>query len=700
MACKKYLVYNATNGYWSGTQCGGSSTSGIIIGGIGGYTDCLQEGTLSTSPGTIVLSSSDVCVDLTPTPTKIGCGQGVTDTNYYYTDCCGNFVQGTTSGQIVSLNYQLPYQGIKILDVATTQICQTPTTTPTSTLTPSPTLTASPTITPSVSSSPTPTLTPSPTPTPAVRYINDCQVITIFPMGVECNVIKNPTSSSSFDGVLSVNVTGGTAPYNFYWNTGERTQTIYNAPAGNYTILVVDYYGDFSSTTICSLVAPTSTPTPTPTITMTPTPSLSLTNLCLTFVTPSSSVYQELPLTFTPSGSWAGRPTWYNAAQNLTIRWIGSESRWEISNWPYGGVPVSNSQSFIPSLGWVILGTPNPYATIISTLGTCPTYTPLTLDVQTTNVKCNTPGICDGSMIVSTQGGVAPYYYSIDGVNYQTSNIFTNLCSTTYGLIVKDSNGNQLTQSVVIGYDNSPTIYTVSLVVDSETTLNSRTKELKWHLEVNPTLPLGTTLQFDLNINSTQQKQGPFNLNPNNTMTIQSTNTISLNNIPQILNLTSNVQTLPNVCSPSNLEMEQTNVSQNKLNLTYSNGDVFSGTSVSFIDVFNPNTEFGCISTGVQNILVSLQNVVLPGNTCALASYIQRPIGILNHNVVGTIGTRVCASYELSPTSPYGMTVEYEDCNGNYITFTYTSQGYVCAIEGTLNITNGTGIIINQGSCS
>ena len=142
MACKKYLVFNATNGYWSGTQCGGSSVSGIITGGVGGYTDCLQEGTLSTSPGTIVLSSSEVCIEATPTPTPIGCGQGVTDTNYYYTDCCGNFIQGTTSGQLVSLNYQLPYSGIKILNVATSELCPTPTSTPTTSVTPSPTITS------------------------------------------------------------------------------------------------------------------------------------------------------------------------------------------------------------------------------------------------------------------------------------------------------------------------------------------------------------------------------------------------------------------------------------------------------------------------------------------------------------------------------------------------------------------------------
>lgn len=706
MTCSRYLIYNEIDGVWYATHCSGAPTSGPAPAGEAVWTDCIQDGSLATSRGTIVLSSSQ-CIESTPTPTPLVCGQGLTDISYYYTDCCGNFVRGTTPGQIVSLNYQLPYEGIKILNVATSEICPTPTQTPTTSKTPTPTPTSTVTLTPTLTLSPTPTLTPTPSQTPAVEYYNECEPITIFPLGTLCAVIKNPSTSTSFDGILSIIVTGGTAPYNFYWSTGERTQTIYNAPAGDYTVLVVDYYGDFSATTTCSLIGPTPTATPTPTITMTPTPSLALTNLCLIFVTPGSASSsglqigsaQQLALTFVPSVVMNGRPTWYNSQQNLRIQWSVMNTRWEISNWSYGGIPVSVSTSLIPSTNWVILGTPNPYSNVLSSLGSCPTIPQLTYTVQINQASCF-ENSCDGSIFVNTQGGLPPYSYSIDGVNFQNSNIFTNLCPTTYGLIVKDSLGTTVTQSVTVGFSSNFTTYNVSLVIDSSVNLDSKTKKVTWHLEVVPPLPVGPTIDFYLNINSIQQKQGPFNASPNTTMSITSSNSVSLNNSPLVLNIISNnVQTLPNLCSPSTLTMEQTSITQ-RVYSSFSAGDYLSGTSISYIDVYNPTSQFNCVSTGLQNIFTSLQNVSIKGGNCAQVSYLQDPVGISNHQVIGVLQPPTCVGYQCTPTSPYGMTIEWENCDGTYSTNTFFGATTVCAIEGTLNITNGTGIILNVGSCS
>jgi hypothetical protein len=701
MSCSKYLIYSENDGNWYATHCGGTDASGPIVGGTAVYTDCIIDGTLATSRGTIILEITD-CVDTTPTPTPVVCGQGITDVGYYYTDCCGNFVRGNTPGQIVSLNYGLPYNGIKILNVPTSEICATPTQTPTTSQTPTPTPNSTPTLTPSITQSATPTLTPTPSQTPAVVYYNECEPITIFPMEIECITVQNPTTSTSFDGILYVNVTGGTPPYNFYWNTGERSQTISNAPVGNYTVLVIDYYGDFSATTTCSLIGPTSTATPTPTLTMTPTPSLSLTSLCLLF-TPlgsygSSGQQAGLQLTFVPSGNANGKPTWYNSSQNLTITWSITNNRWEITNWSYGGIPVNTNPSLIPSSGWVILGTPTTYGTIISTVGNCPTVTPLTYTLQVVPSSCNT-GTCTGSIFVNTQGGVPPYSYSIDSQNYQSSNIFLNLCPTTYGLIVKDSLGTILTQSVTITYNSTFTTYTLSLVVDGVTNLNQNTRRIDWHVEVVPPLPAGPSIEFTYLVNSVQQKQGPFNASPNTTMTITSSNNIEKNQVPIVLAVNStSVQTLPNVCSPSTLTMEQTSISQSK-NVTISTNDTFSGNSLSFIDVFNPTTQDNCVSTGVQDIGISLQNVTLKGGVCANVEYIQEPI-TLTHRVVGVLTSLACLAYTCTPSTPYGLSIEWEDCNGNYTTQTFFGATTVCAREGTLNITNGTGIIQNIGSCS
>ena len=45
------------------------------------------------------------------------------------------------------------------------------------------------------------------------------------------------------DGSISVNITGGTAPYFFLWSNGSTTQNVSNLTAGGYTVFVTDTNG-------------------------------------------------------------------------------------------------------------------------------------------------------------------------------------------------------------------------------------------------------------------------------------------------------------------------------------------------------------------------------------------------------------------------------------------------------------------------
>lgn len=138
-----------------------------------------------------------------------------------------------------------------------------------------------------------PCIQPTPTPIPQQpQPANECSVITIFPMFVEC-VTVNPSTPTSTDGEMSVSITGGTPPYTIIWSNGNISPAIQNLTVGQYTATVIDYYGDFSATTTCTLTSeydctfsatvenfviepsPTQTPTqtPTPTLTKTPTPT-------------------------------------------------------------------------------------------------------------------------------------------------------------------------------------------------------------------------------------------------------------------------------------------------------------------------------------------------------------------------------------------------------------------------------------------
>jgi hypothetical protein len=132
---------------------------------------------------------------LTPTPTSIICGSGVTtSTGVYYTNCCGNIINNRTLNiplnTIVTFDYTKPYNGITKLFSPATVLCPTPTTT----RTPTPTQTQTPTNTPTQTPTRTPKTTPTQTPTTSLnkKYSlkNNCDVSTLFDMGVQCNIIQ------------------------------------------------------------------------------------------------------------------------------------------------------------------------------------------------------------------------------------------------------------------------------------------------------------------------------------------------------------------------------------------------------------------------------------------------------------------------------------------------------------------------------
>ena len=96
---------------------------------------------------------------------------------------------------------------------------------------------------------------PPPMPIPGVS-VNNCTPITILPLGIDCVTLAAPTQNYLY-GSLSVNVTGGTSPYGVVWKDSNGVTSngysINNVPVGNYVVTVVDFWGDLSATTTCSL---------------------------------------------------------------------------------------------------------------------------------------------------------------------------------------------------------------------------------------------------------------------------------------------------------------------------------------------------------------------------------------------------------------------------------------------------------------
>lgn len=568
---------------------------------------------------------------LTPTPstTPIICGSGTTNGNHFYYDCCGNLISGLSVGTIIILDYTKPYLGVSLLNQPATTLCPTPTSTPTPTYTP--TNTASPTVTPTKTKTPTPTATPTVTPTqPEVLVLqNNCDVVTIFPLGVVCNVV-NPSSSTAFDGVLSVIITGGTSPYTISWANGQIGQTVLGVPNGSYEVTVVDFYGDYTASTVCTLSAPSPTPTASLTATPTPTPTPDYPNLCFFVQYGNNPVLG--PLQFVRSTSVNGRPSWkyFDGVSNSVLSWDIQQLRWEVNPWTLAqGILVSNVTSILPVSGWVAEGNPQNEVRITVSEGTCPSYAPLTASIVTENTTCGDTAPYDGGLTITPSGGLSPYTYSIDnGVTFTSSNVFSQLRNSTYSVVVKDSANNTFSTLAVVGSDANSLTYQISVVSSGVTTINQNNLQSTWAVEVIPAIPVGVTLTFDLYVNQFQIVDGP------GTGVIAGTTTVLKNGVTQTA---TNSTTTPNTgvprpnCSP---ETRDENSISTLYQISMTNGDVVSGTTSSLMTFTNPLIGVnGCATNLFQSTVVLAQSPIMTNCSCCTPIAMKIYGGVPSHDL-------------------------------------------------------------------
>lgn len=541
---------------------------------------------------------------VTPSATPIFCGSGYTTGQYYYYDCCGVFQEGNGEETAIIFDYTKPFNGVVKLGVPASTSCTTPTPTPSITATNTVTPTASTTKTPT----PTPTLTPTPTVTPSnqafTKLANNCDVITLFPLGVECYG-TNPSSSTSFDGRLYLRITGGTAPYNITWQGGQKTPYLFNLGGGDYTVTVIDYYGDFTATTTCSMIVPSPTPTPTLTPTMTPTPSPVYPTLCFNIIW-----QEQLPtqIQFTPNGVVNGKISWTNGS-GYNVVWNPNIGVWVMSGYTaYGGTLYSQSPVVPPLSGWYAVGSEIPAT--VSVLGeSCSTAVFLSAQVLTSLADCE--GVCNGSILINPLGGTGPYQYSVNnGTTFQSSNIFTNLCGGSYSVVVQDSNGDQYSQIATVANQASVTTYSIGIEKLSNTN-GVYQESMTWKVNVIPPIPVGAQISFNLEINNNQLVQRPGD------GTIEYTNVVKKNNTILTTTPVSTTSTTsrPN-CSPNT---QTTTVDVSTYSITMGYNDVVSGTSVSNLDITLPRNVQGCSTQLRQTVVASITNQSISGCICCSA---------------------------------------------------------------------------------
>lgn len=84
---------------------------------------------------------------------------------------------------------------------------------------------------------------------------------------------------------------------------------------------------------------------------------------------------------------------------------------------------------------------------------------PPVLTLSATKTDCSNGSVNDGTITVTAGGGSGTITYSIDGTNYQSSNVFSGLASGNYTVTIKDANGCTKTINLnigVLGIDSNP----------------------------------------------------------------------------------------------------------------------------------------------------------------------------------------------------------------------------------------------------
>jgi hypothetical protein len=436
---------------------------------------------------------------------------------------------------------------------------------------------------------------------------NTCSIITILPMGVSC-ITTNATNYNSNDGTMTLQISGGTSPYTIYWSNGsQNTISLFNVTPGTYTATVVDFYGDYTASTTCTVGYTNITPTPTmtPTPSATPTPYIP-TELCLRNNTGTSA------FTFSYVSQLNGKPYWSGISQNIVYN--STTSYWYVSGWTGGGTMVQYTGNYIPTGSWINLGSVNPSITWSVITGTC-TTAPMTVSITKTNETCL--GSCDGTLNVSVLGGTSPFTYSLNGGVAQSSNIFTEVCAGSGTVTVEDASGNTATQSYTINAGSPSQAYTLTL---NQTTTNglisstSSSKTMNWNISSSPAVPVGGSISGIIVFTHMQTNNKVTSPTQNASFTTGSTITATGGASYSLItsgSLVTGSNAVPG-CINSSQEYSARTMSYS---FTIPNGGSISGVVTSLIT--NPFPENpSCPVYGTTSDSFSLSNITINGISC------------------------------------------------------------------------------------
>lgn len=209
-----------------------------------------------------------------------------------------------------------------------------------------------------------------------------------------------PPSCGNSDGGIQITVTNGTGNYSYNWTGGATGATLSNIGAGTYNVTVTDN-GQANCTVDTTIL---------------------LTN-------PNAPVINNIAIVNETCPGTADGTATVNAsggAGSFQFLWSNSQTAGTATGLTSGNYSVTVTDAAdCQTIGTVTVG-----ADFCCTLTTSANVTPGSCNQANASITVN----------IET-AGTSPYTYSIDGVNFQSSNIFTALAAGNYTITTRDDSG-------------------------------------------------------------------------------------------------------------------------------------------------------------------------------------------------------------------------------------------------------------------
>jgi len=349
-----------------------------------------------------------------------------------------------------------------------------------------------------------------------------------------------------------------------------------------------------------------------------PTPP-TLTCLCITLLDTKNNVTTLIDIC--DSGTLVnGKP--YYTGNTANVSW-NTNGYWEMLGYlPYGGYFRSGDFDNIPDSNWYSYNPLGMEYYIIAQIGTCASIPESSKTVLTLN---STPSDCyqnNGTIGANVILGVAPYSFSLDGVNFNNPiGWFTGLAPNTYTVYYKDANNYVISQNVTVGGTNVNT-YTLAATATNftydGTSGNYKYYSFQYDLSNPFSLPLGinVTAEFMLEYSVIGSGPGSVAWDVNN-------HSFVINGSPQTINTVvpfSLGNGASDTCNPIYIN-KTGNAIYKSGPFTFNNGDTLAGTiQIGINTETSGQSVLPCITKGDANVTVYLNIISNSCNCCQIIS--------------------------------------------------------------------------------